>query len=210
MSEIAVINKTCSYCKSKMTLTMAVFKREVSRGAKDLGLSDERMCWKCPKCGQTSQKGIVVCACGRDALVQGQPGSSTIQNVPTCLEVGTSQWVRGDPNLGGRVGCTGCAKCEICGQPLSTAVFESTGGVDRSDDMEVYTMHYSYAHSKCAKERRKEEERRREEEERKLAARREEEERQRQYRIREGLCFACGRALGFLDKAAGRQRHKQC
>jgi hypothetical protein len=32
----------------------------------------------------------------------------------------------------------------------------------------------------------------------------------RQRYIREGLCLACGNALGLLDKVSGRQAHKHC
>lgn len=201
MSKITFVNPICSYCKSKMTLRMATVKRKVPPGSKDLGLSDEMMCWKCLKCEQTSREGISVCQCGKEILEQGLPELSTIKDVPIWL-IGSHNWDMGVGVYNKGAGCTSCVKCEICEQPLASYDFERNQREHNALNGESRRTYYSYSHSKCVERQR----RQWQEENRQ----REEREREKQYRIREGLCVTCGIALSFLDKLASRQTHKQC
>jgi len=200
MSKITFVNPTCSYCISKMTLTIETIKRKVPPGAKNLGLSDEMMCWKCLKCEQTSREGIVACGCGKETLDVGRPELSTIKDVPIRLVGSTHRNYEVNTYYHTAAGCTSCVKCGICKQPLVSYDFE----VEKREDKREWNTntYYSYSHSKCAQRQH----RQREEEHRQWKKREEE----KQYRIHERLCITCGRALSFLDKLASRQTHKQC
>lgn len=208
MSKFA--NPVCSYCGSKMTLTMVAIKRKVPPGAKDLGISDEMMCWKCQKCEQTSREGINVCGiCSKETLDVGGPELSTITNVPIKL-IETRYWVSGHGISDGyTAGCTACAKCSICKLPLASRDFKKTEKEEKAANGETITWHYSYSHSKCIEDERRRKEEAHEQWKRQKQLK-EQEEKERQYRIREALCVTCGRALTFLDKFANRQKHKAC
>lgn len=198
--KIGFVNPVCSYCHSKMTLTITSIKRSVPAGAQDLGLSDEMMCWKCQKCGQKSREGIGACGCGKEALELGQPELSTLKNVPVKLLGSAHRDYEVHANYKTSAGCTSCVKCGICQQNLASYDFEVALREDKTDWHN--TTYYSYTHSECVANQRSQWEAERRE--------REKREQEKQARIGQGLCYACGEALSFLDRLGSRQTHKQC
>jgi hypothetical protein len=176
----------CSYCKGKMSIVTVRVKRPVPPGVKDLGLSDDVICWQCSKCEQISKIDSEPCP---------QCGGLTykLQELPHLL------LVRGDLDYR-LLSCTNCQKCHFCKQPLKTLQYKEF----REHDAGTNTC--TYYHLQChAKEI--------EETEAKTTAykqeckRHEDEQAKRQ---REGLCLRCGKPLSMMDKISSRKVHNRC
>jgi hypothetical protein len=225
-SNVYYENKECSYCGSEMKIAKLRTKRAVPQGAKDLGLFDEVVCWKCPQCEQTTTKTIEVCDCGSYML----SGSNQAPD-PNAYEKGAPHFQvklmrqlsdESATGVGNDYRCTACIKCYECHQALNTYDFvegEDYTHIVRDEisynNRPIIQMTYAYFHKPCLdkrqradaeKKRQKEEEIRRRFEEEK----RQKEEKERQRRIQKGLCITCGSPLGFTDKMTGRQTHKRC
>ena len=134
---------TCSYCKTEMSVQRIRVKRPVPAGAKDLGLSDDAVVWKCPRCEQTETSGIGKCSkCGAVGPYFGfkQTYASALQDDGIINQVALGkefpdivQWH-----------CPTCLTCEECKQPIGgdafRAWYETLGEGDSC---------YKFIHDRC-------------------------------------------------------------
>ncbi len=106
-------------------------KRRVPAGAKDLGLFDNVVVWKCPKCEQTQKEGIAKChTCGREGphvkLLVTQSWLSSDDGVINHVVANKefpqvfAAYFEGDAGE-----CAACLKCQACQQPIGDEDFRS-------------------------------------------------------------------------------------
>lgn len=183
----------CSYCKSKMNIVTVRVKRPVPPGVKDLGLSDDVICWQCSNCEQISPIDWEPCPeCG--GLT-----SKHRESLPHLLTV----WYDFKSDYW-KNSCTNCQKCHFCQQPLKTLVYKAL------TEHVTGTLNYAYYHEQChAKEIAETEAKTKAEHEAYIqeAKRHQDEQAKRQ---REGLCLRCGKPLGMIDKISSRKMHNRC
>jgi hypothetical protein len=238
---IKLINKsrTCSYCQAKMLLTHIKTPRQVPVGAKDLGLTDSFIAFKCPQYGQTDRSGIVPCQrCG--ALVY-EPKEdrahfneySTVS--PKCyksdvkllalymlLEDGNPAFPDGHTPFK-VMGCTKCTPCRTCKQALETYDLDCCTMANLEHGT-IFMFHHGASHPCGARRReaaREQELRKKEQEARNLELQRQRTreqlererlaaEQEKSRRIKHRLCLKCAKPLGMMDKMSGRQEHVTC
>ena len=200
----------CEYCESEMKMVQVRVKRPVPSGAKDLGITDETICWQCPTCQQTSQSGIKKCLCGATALYWSGSGYSRLgrrdagvpSNVPLFLcTYGGGEYGEAEYR------CTNCIQCLICKKFIGDAEYECRHA-DRNVNLGYYhadcieKQRQSRAESqalweaqrKLTEQKQALDEKKRVEQAEKLAFQQEQ-----QRRTQSGLCLICGKSLGFFN-----------
>ena len=140
----------CSYCGTDMRITTSKVKRPVPTGAKDLNLYDDVTCWQCPKCGKTSDEGLINCEKCNVKTVKclSLKQAATIPDaIPISLLVGQ---LRDEEGILKSYWCVNCQPCVICKQPLKDHDLIEVE-TDRPIGQRGYYSHeYRYSHKRCA------------------------------------------------------------
>lgn len=169
-------------------------KRPTPPGAKDLGLTDEVFCWICPKCGHTSTDHLCFCNCGGLTLDCSEARS---EDFPTASDFGVYGYLRSqtrtyeDGETDSSYCCNRCVKCVGCRKEINDDTFIEVLNTHEKEKYIDYEWYYF--HDDCHLEFEKD----------RL-------DKIKQNRIKNGLCVACGNAIGLMDKLSGREKHKSC
>ncbi len=144
-------NMNCDYCGSSMNITTIPVKRIVPKGAKDLGLYDDVISWKCLKCESTKTTGLSKCSkCCKEGPIASDDIFGDAVNTPTWKNLSFPLLLEtvyhSDYPSGATYECIDCRLCKQCNQSIGSKSY-----VVRHDSYEGTSWRHHH-HVSCVNE----------------------------------------------------------